>query len=108
MALYIKFKKEYASFDIDTIIKEEIEMNSVRTWRYEGNRFTHKPRQWERNVWLENTESGEDWVKYDVFPGDVDPMTSMEYAIACGRFVEMVISHYSENIEDIKVEPFLE
>ena len=108
MAIYIKFKPEEKNFDIHSAIREKIAGNEIRTWGCTNNQFSNRPKEWERSVWMRSTGKGEDWIKYDIFPGDIDinPLTKTEYTITCGRFVEMLLTHFNEYIENIKVESF--
>lgn len=103
MAIIVKTEKpEY----IVERIREMIDDGEIDTWIYdEDGDFTHTG-QWRNKAWFSMLYDYDILTFYIVGRKDMQ-MELMEYSIFHGRFVELLLNHFSKDISSIEVKvPF--
>lgn len=95
MAVYIKTNNPAGLL---RKIKEYINKGKIDTWVYDSDGdFTHVPEQWNKKAWFRPTVESERLV-FGLL-GQVNvTMTKKLYAVYHGRFIEMVLSHFDQDI----------
>lgn len=81
-------------------IKELIDNNEIDTWEYDSDGdFTHSPDQWHNHCWMHPhvTQAGEE-VVFAIIGRIHFDITTTEYAVYHGRFIEMLLSHFDTMI----------
>lgn len=109
MAIHIKCKNT-ANDLYESIFELAEEQGGIDTWIMdnEGD-FTHTPPQWREKAWLRRSESSEEYELIFGIIGRKDmKMSKTIYAVYHGRFVEMLLTHFDMEIEEIKVSSLLE
>ncbi|MCK8503020.1 hypothetical protein [Myxococcus fulvus] len=78
-------------------IKNEINNNKVRTWRYddEGD-LTYLPDQWDGLAWF-RPFIAPGMLIFAILPYQGKTVSRLAYAIYHGRFLEMLLSHFDLN-----------
>lgn len=101
----IKVKTKNPSSLINDI-KQMIDDKKVDTWKYDSDGdFTHSSPQWEYHAWIRAKIVGLDEVVFSIIGRNDRKMTTMEYAIYHGRFVEMLLVHFDGVCKSIDVSP---
>lgn len=78
-------------------IKEAIDDEVVVTWEYDhAGDFKHSVEQWHNSGWLRPT-IGEEELRLDFVPVQGVPTTPAVYGVLHGRFVEMLLTHFSDH-----------
>lgn len=86
-------------------IKKKIDDNKIDTWSYDADGdFVHDVDQWRYSAWLrpriENNR-----VVFGILGRTDRKMSTVEYAVYHGRFVEMLLSHFDDDCNAINVTP---
>jgi hypothetical protein len=101
MAIYIKTKKK---IDLVEEIIDKIDSNIISTWSYDDdNDFTHKAEQWSNRAWISEKTDGSDNICFGIIGRRDRPLTKMEYAIFHSRFAEMLLAHFDNDFDEIKI-----
>ena len=104
MALIVKTQKPIAL--VSNLIKM-IDDDVIDTWTYDDDKdFTHTG-QWINKAWF-TPIYGDDYVKFALLGRKSVNMTLMEYSIYHGRFVELLLNHFSQEINNLIVTKPLE
>lgn len=86
-------------------IKEAIDNNVIQTWSYDKDGdFTHTLEQWKYNGWMRpHTEIINNNFNMSFgFLGNTSVVTTKAiYAVYHGRFAEMLLAHFDEQISNI-------
>ena len=83
-------------------IKKSIDSKLIETWSYDSDGdFTHTPDQWKLKGWLRPTiATGE--LKFGFLGNNNIITTKLIYAVYHGRFIEMLLNHFDEEITEVK------
>lgn len=86
-------------------IKEKIDKGNIDTWSYdkEGD-FTHSPGQWIYHAWIRPIYE-ENRVVFAILGRNDKNLSTVDYAVYHGRFVEMLLMHFDATCEKIEVTP---
>jgi len=80
------------------VIKQGIDDGKIDTWKYdEDGDFTHSVPQWKNQAWLRPTVQG-GALELSLLGRTNTPTTDAVYGIYHGRFIEMVLTHFSSQI----------
>src|SRR5579875_2811244 len=81
-------------------LKEAIDEKRIRTWSYDRDGdFTHTAEQWINKAWLRpRVLKGE--IVFNLIGPVETVMTKAVYAVYHGRFIEMVIHHFDEQVRE--------
>lgn len=105
MAIYIK------TMNSDLLLsklKKLIENNKITTWKCDNdNDFKLIEEQWENKAWL-RPNIIKDSIIFGILKNKSVPFTKKIYSAYHSHFIEMLINHASEYIEDINVTPDLD
>ena len=83
-------------------IIEMIDDDVIDTWTYDSDKdFTHVG-QWENKAWF-TPEFATNQVKFALLGRKSVDMTLMEYAVYHGRFVELLLNHFPDDIIELHV-----
>ena len=84
-------------------INESIQKGVIDTWSVdsEGD-YTHTAKQWEYHAWMHPVEEANRLVFAIWGRKDVN-LSTVDYAIYHGRFVEMLLSHFDTDCDSIEV-----
>lgn len=86
-------------------IRAAIDDERITTWSYDKDGdFTHNVDQWRERAWIGAKIDEERIIFYAICRKDKD-MSIIEYAVFHGRFVEMLLSHFDTECQDISVTP---
>ena len=103
MALYIKTNEEVQVLLSE--IKKMIDTKDIVGWEYdEDGDFTCSDEKWKNKAWLTPTISGM-FLKFGILGRKGVPMTKREYSYYHGYFSEMIMEHFFDEIESIKLLP---
>lgn len=109
MALIVT-KMENNSSDLYTNIKQKIEENEIDTWTIDDDGdFTHSTEQWNCKAWMYQYEpkSGDDiqpnQLVFGIIGNKQIKMTKYLYALYHGRFSEMLLAHFDDEITEIQI-----
>ena len=84
-----------------------IDQNVIDTWSYDNDGdFTHVG-QWENKAWF-TPEYGANEVKFALLGRKGIDMTLMEYSVYHGRFIELLLNHFPNDIMALTVTKPLE
>lgn len=99
MAIIVKTKTPKALVSrIIQMIDDEV----IDTWSYDDDKdFTHTG-QWLNKAWF-TPIYGDDFVKFALLGRKNVNMTLMEYSIYHGRFVELLLNHFPNEISGLAV-----
>ena len=109
MAIHIKCKNT-ADDLYESIFELAEEQGGIDTWIVdnEGD-FTHIPPQWREKAWLRrSTSMNKNELVFGIIGRKDMEMSKTIYAVYHGRFVEMLLTHFDLEIEEIKVSSLLE
>lgn len=86
-------------------IKEKINNGGIDTWSYdkEGD-FTHAPDQWIYHAWIRPIYE-EKRVIFAILGRSDKNLSTIDYAVYHGRFVEMLLTHFDSTCIKIEVTP---
>lgn len=88
-------------------IIQMIDDEIINTWSYDDDKdFTHTG-QWKNKAWF-TPICGDDYVKFALLGRKSVNMTLMEYSVYHGRFVELLLNHFSKDIKGLVVTKPLE
>lgn len=83
-------------------IIQMIDDEVIDTWSYDDDKdFTHTG-QWKDKAWF-TPIYGENHVKFALLGRKSVNMTMMEYSVYHGRFVELLLNHFHEEINSITI-----
>jgi hypothetical protein len=84
-------------------IKSRIDDKDIVTWAYDADGdFTHSADQWNLKAWLRPT-IGTNRLSFGILrPGNTE-LTKLIYGIYHGRFGEMLLVHFDEQISSIEL-----
>lgn len=79
-------------------IKSAIDGKQIKTWSYdtEGD-FTHTADQWRQLAWL-TPKVIENSIVFSIIPPKDKHITKSIYAIYHGRFIEMILRYFDEDM----------
>lgn len=104
MAIIIKVAKPEL---IVSHIKEMIDSGAIDTWTYDvDGDFTHVG-QWRNKAWFSTHTKGE-YLTFFIIGRKNVQMELMEYSVFHGRFVELLLNHFSNIISSIEITSPLE
>lgn len=99
----IKVKTNNPSLLINDI-KKLIDEKKIDTWKYDSDGdFTHSVPQWVYHAWIRSKIVGVDEVVFSILGRKDRKMTTIEYAVYHGRFVEMLLTHFDKVCKNIDV-----
>lgn len=86
-------------------IKKEIQNENIDTWFVdEDGDFTHAPEQWNCKAWMHKiSDSSEDSLIFGIVGNKQEKMTKSLYAVYHGRFSEMLLSHFDDEIDRVEI-----
>ena len=101
MALHIRTRVEPTQF-LDKL-HEKIQKGEIDTWIVDADGdFTHKPSQWFERAWLRGFANSPDGdVVFGIVGRKDVSMSKVVYAVYHGRFAEMLLIHFDDDIESI-------
>lgn len=78
-------------------IRRAIDNGHIVTWAYDTDGdFTHVPPQWRWRAWLRPTvQPGA--LALSIIPNSKSTLTNEVYGVYHGRFVEMLLAHFSKD-----------
>lgn len=102
MALIVKTKNPN---ELLKKIRNEIQNENIDTWLVDDDGdFTHTPEQWNCKAWMHKiSNSSEDSLIFGIVGNKQEKMTKSLYAVYHGRFSEMLLSHFDDEIEEIEI-----
>lgn len=79
-------------------LKSAIDSKKIKTWSYdsEGD-FTHTADQWRQLAWL-TPQIADGAIIFSIIPPRDKHITKLIYAIYHGRFIEMLLRHFDEDL----------
>lgn len=82
-------------------IKAAIREKKVETWTLDKDGdFTHSPEQWKNKAWLTpRVEEGK--LVFWILGTKTSKMSSTVYAVYHGRFIEMLLAHFDEQLGSV-------
>lgn len=84
-------------------IKEYIDDKKITTWMYDKDGdFTHDTDQWRFNAWIRPFIE-KNRVVFGILCRNDRNLSVVDYAIYHGRFVEMLLTHFDKQCNEIKV-----
>ncbi len=107
MALYIKLKK---SFSLVDEINKLIDQGIISTWEYDfDGDYTHLPDQWKNEAWihLHEYDKTNNQVIFGIISRRSIRLTKTIYAVYHGRFSEMLLTHFDNMINEIRITSML-
>ena len=102
MALIVKTN---IATDLKQEIQKAIAEKKIDTWLIDDDGdFTHSPEQWFCKAWMRLVDIDEEKIlKFGIIGNKQVRMTKSLYAIYHGRFAEMLLSHFDEEIDSIEI-----
>lgn len=86
-------------------IKKKIDEHKIDTWSVDSDGdFTHNTDQWRYRAWFRHSIEAGRVVFYVICRRDKN-MSVVEYAVYHGRFVEMLLTHFDKECDEIEVTP---
>ncbi len=103
MALHIKARIK--SEILFNRLIEKIRKGEIDTWTVDVEvDFTHKPIQWFERAWLRRSSTTTDCdLVFGIVGRKDESMSKVVYAVYHGRFAEMLLTHFDEEIESISI-----
>ncbi len=89
------------------LIKDKIKNEEIETWEIdEEGDFTHVPDQWRKEAWLRpHVDRDNQILVFGILGRRSKPMYNVVYAVYHGRFSEMLLTHFGEEIKCINISP---
>ena len=108
MAIILKLKNKRA-IDIVNEINIFIDDGRIRVWECdaEGD-YTHTSSQWNKLSWFRHhmPKEGDNWdLKFGIIGNKDFEMSRALYAIYHGRFAEMLLTYFDNDIEEFMITP---
>lgn len=102
MALIVKTN---IANDLKQEIQKAIAEKEIDTWLIDDDGdFTHSPEQWFCKAWMRLLDIDEEKIlKFGIIGNKQVRMTKSLYAIYHGRFAEMLLSRFDEEIDSIEI-----
>jgi hypothetical protein len=75
-------------------IKKAIDEKKITTWSHDQGCFTHTPPQWVNKAWLGPVVKNAAELSFAIIHPNNGVVTSENYAVYHGRFVEMMLAHF--------------
>lgn len=108
MAIIVELS-EVQAFAFVRKVREGIENGLIDTWSFdEDGDFTHTPSQWRYNAWFRpRIMEGATQVQFGIVKSKNVLMTKNLYAVYHGRFAEMLLAHFDDEIKSLSITPKL-
>ena len=86
-------------------IKEKIKSQTINTWAVDDDGdMTHTAEQWKYCAWIRSKVEPElNRVVFFIICRNDRDLTVSDYAIYHGRFIEMLLTHFDKDCQDIQV-----
>lgn len=86
-------------------INEEIQNENIDTWLVDDDGdYTHTPEQWYCKAWMHKISNPEETsLIFGIVGNKQEKMTKYLYAVYHGRFSEMLLSHFDNEIVKIEI-----
>ena len=92
--------------DLLAAIRKEFRDGNIETWTEDRDGdFTHVPKQWKWKAWFRPSVDDGSLVFYILGPSEAK-MTTVDYAVYHGRFIEMLLSHFDAKISEVRASAF--
>ena len=102
MAICIKIKS--SNVDLVEKIIEKIDSHIISTWSYDDEfDFTHETGQWRNHAWISKKIAEKNLITFGIIGRRDEPMTKTKYSIFHARFAEMLLTHFDDEIEEIRL-----
>lgn len=100
MAIYVKCNNPRGLLDG---IKKAIDNGNIATWKYDDDGdFYHSPEQWSYSGWLRpHIEEGK--LVFGLLGPKGKTMSTLNYAIYHGRFIEMLLNHFDQEFSSAEL-----
>ena len=86
-------------------IKKKIDEHMIDTWSVDSDGdYTHNTDQWRYRAWIRHRIEPCRVVFYVICRNNSN-MSVVEYAVYHGRFVEMLLTHFDKECDEIEVTP---
>ena len=86
-------------------IRDAIDRREIDTWEYDKHGdFTHTPTQWRKLAWLRPSASA-GTLNFKLLKPEGRAVTDATYAVYHGRFIEMVLAHFNDQISQAEATP---
>ena len=69
--------------------------------------YTMTPSQWHKQAWMRPQEKAGMIVKFGIIPRRDAKLSKEVYAVYHGRFAEMLLAHFDNNIQSLEISPML-
>lgn len=107
MALHIKTRS--TADNLFDKISEKFQNNEIDTWLMDiDGDFTHSPSQWIKQAWIRKVSSSDKELVFGIIGRKDVPMSKVIYGVYHGRFAEMLLTYFDEDIDDIRITSLLE
>lgn len=107
MVVHITTKTGTTATKLLTLIKKAIKDGSVKTWAYDSaTGFTHvaSSKQWDTGAYLSPVASNDSQILKLFFKQQAgSTIESDTYGVLNGRFVSMVLNHFTDVVDHITV-----
>mgnify|MGYP003515988043 CR=1 FL=1 len=101
MAIYVRMNQANT---LISRINKKIDKGEISTWAYdnEGD-YTHLPVQWINEAWItyKGTMSHNKYAVFGIIPRRQKPLSKTVYAVYHGRFTELLLKHFDDEIEEV-------
>ncbi len=85
-----------------TVLKKAIDTGEVTTWECDSfGFFTHSPERWRERAWFRPFVV-QGVLQFGIVANTNIPLNYEIYSIYHGRFIEMLISHFHDQFDDVK------
>lgn len=101
MAIYVRMNKANTLIEK---INEKIDKGFITTWAYDQDGdYTFLPIQWNNEAWIryKRTMEGDNIAVFGIIPRRQKPLSKTIYAVYHGRFTEMLLKYFDEEIESV-------
>ena len=108
MALHIKTK--YGAGHLWDGLKGKLEKGEIDTWMMDSDGdFTHRPVQWVKRAWFRKSKaSSANELVFGLIGREDENMSKGIYAVYHGRFAEMLLTYFDEEIETVEISSLAE
>lgn len=101
MAIIVKMK--HANTLVEQI-KKKIDSGEITTWTYDiDGDFTYVDAKWINEAWIsiKKEVNREDTAYFGIIPRRQKPLSKAVYAVYHGRFAEMLLKFFDNDIDDV-------
>lgn len=89
-------------------IKDKFKNDEIDTWVMDSDGdFTHKPSQWFEMAWFRKVKISGNELIFGIVGRNGIKMSKVVYGIYHGRFTEMLLTYFDEEIENITISSLL-